>query len=332
MADFPLVDRFGRSIESLRVSVTDRCDLRCFYCIPDESIEWLPRAELLTLEELVRVVAVAVDCGIRKVRITGGEPLLRRGLDSLIGDLSGIAGLDGLALTTNATSLARRAEGLRAAGLRRINISLDSLRRETFLQMTHRDRLEEVLAGIDAAARAGMKPIRINTVPIRGVNDDEILDFVELARTRGFECRFIEFMPLEAGSTWARDRLVPGAELRERIGAVHPIVPDASIDPSQPSRDYLFADGAPGKVGFVDSVTNAFCRQCNRIRLTADGKLRTCLFSLDEIDLLGPLRAGADDGALAQILHAAVARKEKKHHISDGLFVKPDRTMSAIGG
>ena len=164
------------------------------------------------------------------------------------------------------------------------------------------------------------------------MNDHEVLDFVELARTRGFECRFIEFMPLEAGQTWGPDRLVPGAELRERIAAVHEIAADDTIDPSQPSRDYLFVDGAPGKVGFIDAVTRPFCRQCNRIRLTADGKIRTCLFSLDEVDLLGPLRSGADDEALARIFHAAAARKEKKHHISDGLFVKPDRTMSAIGG
>jgi cyclic pyranopterin phosphate synthase len=327
-----LIDRFGRRLESMRISVTDRCDLRCFYCIPGEDIEWLPRAELLTLEEISRLARVAVDCGVRKIRITGGEPLLRRNLESLIRDLSAIEGLESVALTSNATTLARSAAGLVEAGLRRINISLDSLRRETFFQLAKRDRLEQVLAGIDAAEAAGMRPIRINTVPIRGVNDDEVLAFVEMARERGFECRFIEFMPLEAGQTWGRERLVPGAELRERIGAVYPIVPDTGIEPSQPSRDYRFADGAPGKVGFIDAVTQPFCRQCNRIRLTADGRIRTCLFSLDEIDLIGPMRAGADDEGIARIFHEAAARKEKKHHISDGLFVKPGRTMSAIGG
>jgi cyclic pyranopterin phosphate synthase len=332
MLGAPLIDRFGRRIESMRISVTDRCDLRCFYCIPDEEIEWLPREELLSLEEMARLARIAVACGIRKVRITGGEPLLRRNLDALIRELAAIDGLGAIALTTNATSLEKRADALFAAGLQRINISLDSLRRETFLRLARRDRLEQVLSGIDAAEAAGMKPIRINTVPIRGINDDEVMDFVRLARERDFECRFIEFMPLERGSTWGPDRLVPGAELRERISAVHAIVPDTTIDSTQPSRDYLFADGAPGKVGFIDPVTRPFCRQCNRIRMTADGKLRTCLFSLDEVDVIGPLRAGAGDEELARILHGAVARKEKKHQISDASFVRPDRTMSAIGG
>jgi cyclic pyranopterin phosphate synthase len=332
MLGAPLIDRFDRKIESMRISVTDRCDLRCFYCIPDEEIEWLPREELLSLEEMARLARIAADCGVRKVRITGGEPLLRRNLDSLIRSLAAIEGLGSLALTTNATSLAKRAESLYRAGLQRVNISLDSLRPETFFRLARRDRLDQVLAGIDAAQAAGMRPIRINTVPIRGINDDEILDFVELARERDFECRFIEFMPLERGATWGRDRMVPGAELRERISEVYAIAPDDSIDASQPSRDYRFVDGAPGKVGFVDSVTQPFCRRCNRIRLTADGKIRTCLFSIDEVDLIGPLRSGASDEELACIFHAAVARKERKHHISDGLFVKPDRTMSAIGG
>jgi cyclic pyranopterin phosphate synthase len=332
MLGAPLIDTFGRRIESMRISVTDRCDLRCFYCIPDEEIEWLPREELLSLEEMARLARVAAACGVRRVRITGGEPLLRRSLDSLIEDLAGIEELASIALTTNATSLAKRADLLYKAGLQRVNISLDSLRPETFFRLTRRDRLDQVLAGIDAAQRVGMRPIRINTVPIRGINDDEVLDFVEMARERDLECRFIEFMPLERGATWGRDRMVPGAELRERISEVHGIVPDESIDPSQPSRDYLFVDGAPGKVGFVDSVTQPFCRRCNRIRLTADGKIRTCLFSIDEIDAIGPIRSGASDDELARIFHGAVARKEKKHHISDGLFIKPDRTMSAIGG
>jgi cyclic pyranopterin phosphate synthase len=332
MLGAPLIDRFGRKIESMRISVTDRCDLRCFYCIPGEEIEWLPREELLTLEEMARLSRIAAECGVSKLRITGGEPLLRRNLDALIRSLAAIEGIASLALTTNATSLAKRADSLYAAGLERVNISLDSLRPETFFRLARRDRLDQVLEGIDAAAAAGMKPIRINTVPIRGINDDEILDFVEMARERDFECRFIEFMPLERGATWGPDRMIPGAELRERISKVHAIVADPDIHPSQPSRDYRFADGAPGKVGFIDAVTQPFCRQCNRIRLTADGKIRTCLFSIDEIDLIGPLRAGASDEDLAAIFHAAVARKEQKHHISDGLFIKPDRTMSAIGG
>jgi cyclic pyranopterin phosphate synthase len=268
-----LIDRFDRPIENLRISVTDRCDLRCFYCIPDDDIEWLPRAEILTLEEIAR-----------------------------------------------------------AAGLHRINISLDSLRKETFALLAKRDRLDEVLAGIAAAEEVGMRPIRINTVLVRGINDDEALDFVALARDRGFEWRFIEFMPLEAGRVWGENRMISGTEVRARIEAVHSIVPDSTIDPSQPSRDFVFADGSPGKVGFIDSVTEPFCRRCNRIRLTADGKIRTCLFSVDEIDLMSALRSGGTDDDLVQVLHAAVARKEKKHHITDGLFVKPERTMSRIGG
>ncbi len=327
-----LIDRFDRPIENLRISVTDRCDLRCFYCIPDEDIEWLPRGEILTLEEIARVARVAVREGIRRIRLTGGEPLMRKGLEVLIEKLHAILGLEDVALTTNATTLARKAEALYAAGLHRINISLDTLREETFFRLTKRKRLAEVLAGIDAAEAAGMNPIRINTVLIRGINDDEVLDLVALARERGFEWRFIEFMPLEAGQVWGEDRMIPGSEVRERIEAVYAIEPDPTIDPSQPSRDWVFADGAPGKVGFIDSVTEPFCGKCNRIRLTADGKIRTCLFSLDEIDLIGALRSGATDDEIAAILHVAVARKEKKHHITDGLFVKPERSMSRIGG
>jgi cyclic pyranopterin phosphate synthase len=327
-----LIDRFDRPIENLRISVTDRCDLRCFYCIPDDDIEWLPRAEILTLEEIARIARVAVGEGIRRIRLTGGEPLLRKDLEILIEELHAIPDLEDVALTTNATSLARKAAALYAAGLHRINISLDSLRKETFALLAKRDRLDEVLAGIAAAEEVGMRPIRINTVLVRGINDDEALDFVALARERGFEWRFIEFMPLEAGRVWGENRMISGAEVRARIEAVHSIVPDSTIDPSQPSRDFVFADGSPGKVGFIDSVTEPFCRRCNRIRLTADGKIRTCLFSVDEIDLMSALRSGGTDDDLVQVLHAAVARKEKKHHITDGLFVKPERTMSRIGG
>jgi cyclic pyranopterin phosphate synthase len=327
-----LIDRFDRPIENLRISVTDRCDLRCFYCIPDDDIEWLPRAEILTLEEIARIARVAVGEGIRRIRLTGGEPLLRKDLEILIEELHAIPDLEDVALTTNATSLARKAAALYAAGLHRINISLDSLRKETFALLAKRDRLDEVLAGIAAAEEVGMRPIRINTVLVRGINDDEVLDFVALARERGFEWRFIEFMPLEAGRVWGENRMISGAEVRARIEAVHSIVPDSTIDPSQPSRDFVFADGSPGKVGFIDSVTEPFCRRCNRIRLTADGKIRTCLFSVDEIDLMSALRSGGTDDDLVQVLHAAVARKEKKHHITDGLFVKPERTMSRIGG
>jgi cyclic pyranopterin phosphate synthase len=328
----PLVDRWGRRIESLRVSVTDRCNFRCLYCIPDEDIEWLPKAQLASLEELARIARVAVACGVRKLRLTGGEPLLRKNLPSLIAELASLPGLDDLALTTNGTELPRLARDLATAGLERVNVSLDSLDRDTFVKLSQRDMLDAVLAGIDAAVEAGLTPVSINCVAIRGINDGEAVDFARLARERGFEVRFIEFMPLEHGHRWGPDTLVPGSELRARVHEVFPLRPAPDPDPNAPSRDWVFADGAPGVMGFIDSVTAPFCSTCNRIRLTADGKLRTCLFSLREHDLLGPLRAGASDFELARRLRDAVASKELKHHITDGLFVKPERTMSQIGG
>jgi cyclic pyranopterin phosphate synthase len=326
-----LTDAFGRAIESLRISVTDRCNFRCLYCIPEE-IEWLPRRELLSLEELARVARIAVQGGIRKLRVTGGEPLLRKNLPHLIRALAAIPGLQDLALTTNGTELARLARPLAEAGLRRVNVSLDSLDRENFARLAQRDALPQVLAGIDAAEAAGLAPMSINCVAIRGLNEHEALDFARLARERGFEVRFIEFMPLEHGHRWGSHALVPGHELRERIGELFPLVPSPEVDPHAPSRDWVFADGAPGVLGFIDSVTDPFCASCNRIRLTADGKLRTCLFSLREHDLRAPLRAGADDAGIARALQDAVLTKELKHHITDGLFVKPERTMSQIGG
>jgi len=326
-----LTDGWARRIESLRISVTDRCNFRCVYCIP-EDIEWLPRAKLLTFEEITRIARIAVACGVTKLRITGGEPLLRKDVPQLVAALARIPGLRDLALTTNGTELARLARPLADAGLARINVSLDSLDRTNFSRLAQRDALAQVLAGIDAAEAAGMAPISINCVAIRGSNDHEAVDFARFARERGFEVRFIEFMPLEHGQRWGEHALVPGRELRERIETVFPLVPSPDQDPHAPAKDWIFADGAPGLLGFIDSVTAPFCSTCNRIRLTADGKLRTCLFSLREHDLLGPLRAGASDDEIAELLAGAVATKELKHHITDGLFVKPERTMSQIGG
>lgn len=327
----PLTDRFERPIESLRVSVTDRCNFRCFYCIDDEDMQWMPRAHLLSLEELARVVRVAVSAGVRKVRFTGGEPLLRRNLPRLV-EMVAALDVEDLALTTNGVLLERFAPSLANAGLKRVNVSLDSLDAATFRRITRRDALASVLRGIEAARRAGLDPIRVNCVAIRGVNDHEALDFAHLARKTGVEVRFIEFMPLEHGTRWGDDALVPGHELRGRIEAAFPLTPKLGGDPHAASRDWVFADGAPGAVGFIDSVTRPFCRRCNRIRLTADGMLRTCLFSLHEHDFKTPLRAGESDAQLFERLQRAVATKEKKHHVTDGLFVKPERTMSQIGG
>lgn len=328
----PLSDSFGRQIENLRISVTDRCNFRCLYCIPDEDIEWLPKEDLLTLEEIGRLARIATEMGIRRLRLTGGEPLLRKNLPFLVKELSTLPGLDDLAITTNATELARMAKPLADAGLQRVNISLDSLDRENFARMAQRDALPKVLAGIDAAEAAGLTPISINCVAIRDANEHEVVDFARMARERAFEVRFIEFMPLEHGHRWGPHSLVPGKELRERVAEVFPLVPSPDQDPHAPSRDWCFADGAPGVLGFIDSVSAPFCSTCNRIRLTADGKLRTCLFSLREHNLLDALRDGEGDEAIEERLRAAVQTKELKHHISDGLFEKPARTMSQIGG
>jgi len=327
----PLEDRWGRRIGNLRISVTDRCDLRCFYCIP-EDIEWLPRKALMSFEEIERVARLAVAAGISRIRLTGGEPLLRKDLPVLVEKLAALPGLEDLALTTNATQLEALARPLADAGLGRVNVSLDSLDPATFRELTRRDALDRVLRGIDAADAAGLRPLSINCVVIRGRNDGEVLGFARLARSRGFEVRFIEFMPLEHGARWGRDVMVPGRELRERIEAVHPLRPRSDRDPHRPSRDWVFADGAPGLLGFIDSVTEPFCSACNRIRLTADGKIRTCLFSLREHDLLGAMRAGASDAEVLALLGGAVSTKELKHHITDGMFVKPERSMSRIGG
>jgi cyclic pyranopterin phosphate synthase len=327
-----LTDGWNRSITNLRISVTDRCNFRCVYCIPDENIAWLPRGQIASLEELGRIARIAVGLGVRKLRITGGEPLLRKNLPSLIAELATLPGLDDIALTTNGTELPRLARDLADAGLERVNVSLDSLDRATFAKLAQRDMLPDVLAGIDAAVDAGLAPLSINCVAIRGVNDHEAVPFARFARERGFEVRFIEFMPLEHGQRWGEHALVPGHELRDRVDAVFPLKPAPDQDPHAPSRDWVFADGAPGVMGFIDSVSAPFCESCNRIRLTADGKLRTCLFSLNEHDILGPMRAGASDEQVAALLRAAVGTKELKHHITDGLFVKPQRTMSQIGG
>ena len=332
-----LRDRLGRRIDNLRVSVTDRCNFRCTYCMPAEGMPWLRREDVLSYEEIERVVRVFASEGICKVRLTGGEPLVRRDLHVLVRRLAGIEGLRDIALTTNGVLLAEQAGELAAAGLRRINVSIDSLVRETFAEVTRRDALAVVLRGLEAAAEHFPGPVKVNAVLLRGVNDHEAVGFAELARRRGFEIRFIEYMPLDADRTWSRTSLVPGREVLETIARAYPLEPDPAGSAASPSRDWVFRDGAPGKVGFIDSVSEPFCDRCNRIRITADGKLRTCLFSLGETDLM-PLVRRADlepteaDRRIAEALRRAVWDKEPGHRINQPDFVRANRSMSQIGG
>jgi cyclic pyranopterin phosphate synthase len=302
-----LRDSFARVHDDLRISVTDRCNLRCTYCMPAEPV-WLPRESILRYEEIDRIARIAVGLGVRKIRLTGGEPLVRRDLPDLVRRLAGIEGLDDLSLTTNGLLLESAAPALRAAGLSRINVSLDTLDPRRFERMTRRDALERVLAGISAASAAGLVPIKVNTVVLRGMNDDEIESLVERARNEAWELRFIEFMPLENDATWDRSRVVTGSEIRARIASRWPIAPDAGQDPHAPATRFRFADGR-GAVGFIDSVTAPFCSSCSRLRLTADGHLRVCLYDDDETDLRTPLRAGSTDPEIAALVRAALARK-----------------------
>lgn len=327
-----LIDKLGRTISNLRISVTDRCNFRCVYCMPEEGLRWLSRDRLLSFEEIERLVRVFSDLGIRKLRLTGGEPLVRSGLDELVQKLVRVPGIEDIALTTNGVLLAEQAEGLAQAGLKRVNVSLDSVDRETFEAMARRDALDRVLAGLEAAAQHFEGPIKLNTVLIRGVNDQEILGFAELARRPNFEVRFIEFMPLDAQQEWKLDRIVSGEEIRDVIHAKYPIRPGRQGDGRAPSQDWVFADGVGGKVGFIDSVTRPFCDHCNRIRITADGKLRTCLFSTGETDLLALVRGDVGDAQIAETIQAAVWNKEPGHKINQPDFVPASRSMSQIGG
>jgi cyclic pyranopterin phosphate synthase len=327
-----LRDSYGRQIRDLRISITDRCNFRCFYCMPQEAMEWQPKSEILSYEEIVTLAEVFVALGVDRLRVTGGEPMVRRDLESLIARLAQIPGLDDLAMTTNAHFLRGRARGLREAGLRRITISLDSLEPERFALLTGRDELPQVIAGIDAALASGLDPVKVNCVMIRGVNDDQAVRFAAFARERGVRVRFIEFMPLDNGRVWRRELVVPGDELRARIDEVYPLARVAAASPSETARRWRFADGAPGEVGFINPVTQAFCGHCSRIRLTADGMIRTCLFSTTEHNLKQLLRRGATRAEIVDFIFATVARKEERHHINDPEFVQPLRTMSCIGG
>ena len=323
-----LADRHGRVATRLRLSVTDRCDLRCTYCMPEDPT-WLPHAEVLSFEELLRLTRIAVSLGVEKVRVTGGEPLVRRNLPELIRGLHQVKGLKSVSLTTNGTRLPELAKSLWDAGLRSLNVSLDTLNPNTFRTLARTDGLDKVLAGIEEADRIGFR-IKLNMVVVRGLNDAEIPAFGRLARDRGFDVRFIEFMPLDGDRTWNRDKVVPAAEIRAALEAVGPLV-TAPSNPSDPARAYRFADGK-GMVGIIASVTEPFCGTCDRIRITADGKIRTCLFATTETDLKTAMRGGADDQTLAGMLAGAVLAKGPGHLINTARFEQPARAMHAIGG
>lgn len=326
-----LVDRFGRPAEKLRISVTDRCNFRCSYCMPAEGLEWLQRQEVLSFEEILRLARLFVELGVRQIRLTGGEPLLRRDLPVLVEQLKALPGLHKLSITTNGTLLPSLGPALYAAGLRCYNVSLDSLQRERFAQAVRRDALAQVLQGLEALQQFSGVQIKLNVVLIRNFNDDEALDFAQLARRHGWQVRFIEFMPLGKDDHWQRERVLPGAELRARIASHFPLQP-LSAAGKNPAELWGFADGSPGQLGFINSVSAPFCEACNRIRLTADGHLRSCLFSLQETPLKASLRSGASDTELKDLIRGAVWQKEAGHLINQPQFERPLRSMSSIGG
>jgi cyclic pyranopterin phosphate synthase len=327
----PLVDSWGREIRSLRVSVTDKCNFRCRYCMPAEGLEWLPREEVLSFEEIARLVRILSEMGVDEVRLTGGEPLVRRDLPVLVSFLAGIPGVRDLSLTTNGVLLDRLAEPLVQAGLRRLNVSLDSLSHVRFAEITRRDALDRVLAGLEEAERhPELRPIKVNCVAIRGFTEEEVPALAELARRKPYVVRFIEFMPLDADEAWREDEVLTGGEIRALIEERWPLV-EIPAKPSSTARRFRFADGL-GEIGFVNPVSEPFCSSCDRIRLTADGQLRTCLFSRREWNLKAPLREGASDDELAALIRFAVRHKELKHRINDPGFVRASRSMSQIGG
>jgi cyclic pyranopterin phosphate synthase len=326
-----LVDRFGRVHTDLRVSLTDKCNLRCTYCMPPEGLEWLPSPDLLTDDEIVHLVGLAVrDLGITEVRLTGGEPLLRRSLVDLVSRLAALSPRPQLSMTTNGIGLAKVAAALAAAGLDRINVSLDTLRQDTFITLARRDRLADVLDGIAAARAAGLEPVKVNAVLIRDVNDAEAVDLLAYCLEEGLSLRFIEQMPLDAQHGWTRDQMITAAEIFERLSTTYQLTP-ADGRGSDPA-ELFHVDGGPATVGVIASVTRPFCGSCDRVRLTADGQLRNCLFAREESDLRSALRSGAGDVELATRWRAAIAGKRAGHGIDDPTFLQPDRPMSAIGG
>jgi len=328
----PLRDTFGRIHDNLRISVTDRCNIRCFYCMPEEGVSYMPHAEILTFEEIDRFVRVAVSLGVTKIRVTGGEPLVRKGLPVLIRMLARIPGIQDLALTTNGVLLAKHAVELYQAGLRRLNVHLDTLDRERFFQITRRRDFDKVLEGLDVAQQTGFGPIKLNVVAVKNLVEPDIVPLARFGRERGMEVRYIEFMPLDAQGLWARKNVLTASEIIETLSReIAPLeaVPDA--DPRAPATEYQFADGV-GRVGFIASVSRPFCLNCNRIRLTSDGKLRYCLFALEETDVKALLRSGAPDDEIADTIRETVSKKWIGHEINAPQFVAPPRPMYAIGG
>jgi cyclic pyranopterin phosphate synthase len=327
----PLMDGHGRPIGDVRISVTDRCNFRCQYCMPAEGLPWLDRSALLTYEEIERLVRLLAAMGVHDVRLTGGEPLVRKELWRLVERLASIEDVHDLSLTTNGYLLTKQVDDLVRAGLRRVNVSLDSLARDSFFELTRRDSLAQVLEGLEAAQRhPELRPIKVNVVALKNFTENEVLRFAEFARRNPYEVRFIEFMPLDADRSWTRDKVLPNAEIVAMIDAVYPLEA-VGRERHGTARRYRFADGN-GEMGFISPVSEPFCGDCNRIRLTAEGELRTCLFSMTETDLREPLRSGATDAELETIIRDAVWRKELKHHVNDPGFVQPARTMSRIGG
>jgi GTP 3',8-cyclase len=328
----PLIDTFDRIHDNLRISVTDRCNVRCFYCMPEEGGKYVPHAEILSYEEIERFARVAVSLGVTKIRVTGGEPLVRRDLPVLIRMLSAIPGVKDLALTTNGVLLARHAEELYKAGLRRINVHLDTLDRERFQRITRRDDLDKVLEGLDAARRLGFGPIKINAVAVKNLVEPDLVPLALYGREHGMEIRFIEFMPLDSQGLWARGNVLTADEIIATLSReISPLVEIPDRDPRAPATEYRFADGA-GTVGFIASVSRPFCLNCNRIRLTSDGKLRYCLFAMEETDIKTLLRNGAADEEIAATIRATVHKKWLGHEINSPQFVAPPRPMYAIGG
>ena len=328
-----LLDAHNRTIRDLRISLTDRCNFRCFYCLPHGEPSWAYKEKLLTFEELERVAEIFVSLGIEKIRLTGGEPLIRRDVPILVEKLSRLRPkLADIALTTNGYDFVRHATALRSAGLDRVTFSLDSLRRERFQEITGVDGLGRVFESIEAAKRLGLHPAKVNAVIVRGRNDDEVVEFARFARENDLSFRFIEFMPLDSGHEWSRDMVVPGREVRDAIDKVFPLRLKETSRGSSTAWKYEFTDGAPGEVGIIAPVTEMFCGACSRIRLTADGQIRTCLFSNTEYDLRGLLRGVASRREIVEFIENAVLKKEPRHRINDPAFVQPERTMSFIGG